>query len=74
MPSETNRNYFISLQDNSSIKVRCRCDIFNALGEKKKHVTSHAYLPYPPFDDRLGSEHPLPDGRQLHVYSSAIYR
>lgn len=72
MPSETNRNDLISLQGNSSIIVRCWCIIFNALGEKG-HVTSRAYLPYPPFDDRLGSEHPLPDGRQLHVYSSATY-
>ncbi len=74
MPSETNRHYFISLQGNSNIGVRVLVHyIFSAPGEKG-HVTSHAYLPYPPFDDRLGGEHPLPDGRQLHVYASATYR
>lgn len=41
---------------------------------ERRHVTSGAYLPYPAFDNRLGSEHPLPDGGQLHVYSSATYR
>lgn len=51
----------------------CRYTLLNAL-EEASSSTPRAYLPYPPFDDRLGGEHPLPDGRQLHVYSSATYR
>lgn len=39
------------------------------LAEKKgaRSRLTHNYLSDPAFDDRLGGEHPLPDGGQLHV-------
>lgn len=50
----------------------CYCWLYSRVVEER--LCRAAYLPYPPFDDRLGGEHPLPDSRQLHVYSSATYR
>lgn len=38
------------------------------------HKVLNATLPYPAFDDRLGSEYPLPDGRKLHVCPRATSR
>lgn len=73
MPSETNRQDLVSSQG-LTVVWECGGGGLIQHSGRKEHVTFPAYLPDSAFDDRLGSEHPLPDGRKLHVYPSATSR
>lgn len=70
----------LTWETSPSISLGTRCDPArnqdrkDALAQDKRAAAANggdADLPDPALDDGLCGEHPLPDGRQLHVYSSA---